>query len=179
MARAAPERMPAAVEELLRYAGIVRSLRRRATAPVAIGQAAIAPGDLVVLRTETANRDPVKFRIPDRLDIARKPSGNLGLGVGAHACPGAAIVRHVLAVTTPVFLAAHPRLDPDREVTWKGDPTISSPAVISVFLEKQPACPPVPSPAPDRTRRTGELVTGNSDPGAGTKEFVAPPIRTS
>jgi cytochrome P450 len=136
--RRQPERMPAAVDELLRYAGLVRSLHRRATADMRIGPAAVAQGDLVSLKMESANRDPAKFTSPERLDITRKPAGNLGLGVGTHACPGAAIVRLALTVTTPVFLAALPCLATDNPVEWKGDTTVAWPAVIPVLLNKQP-----------------------------------------
>jgi cytochrome P450 len=135
--RRQPERMPAAADELLRYAGLVRSLNRRATADLRIGTAEVARGDLVTLKMESANRDPAKFPSPEQLDITRKPVGNLGFGAGPHACPGAAIVRLALAVATPVFLAAQPRLDPENPVEWKGDATVAWPAVIPVRLKKQ------------------------------------------
>lgn len=141
-----PERLSSAVEELLRYAGIVRSLHRRATQAMTIGEAAIAKGDFLALKLETANRDPLKYEDPERLDITRRRTGHLGLGVGIHACPGATIVRTALAVTTPVFLAAHPRLDPDQPVEWKGNATITWPSAIPVRLERQSAKPaPTPS----------------------------------
>lgn len=134
-----PERLPSAVEELLRYAGTVRSLHRRAAQDLTIGSAAIAQGDFLALKIESANRDPLHYEDPGRLDITRRRAGHLGLGVGPHACPGATIVRMALAVTTPMFLAAHPRLDPNLPVEWKGDATITWPSIIPVRLEKQPA----------------------------------------
>jgi cytochrome P450 len=135
--RSEPDRMPDAVEELLRYAGIVRSLTRRAACDLEIGEAKIAKGDLVSLRLETANRDPSRYEAPEQLDISRRRNGNLALGAGAHACPGSAIIRLTLSVVTPIFLAAQPEIEPGAEVQWLGDRFVTWPSVIPVRLKKQ------------------------------------------
>jgi cytochrome P450 len=136
MLRDEPRWMPNAVEELLRFAGIVHTLRRHATKDVLVGRVQIAEGDTVVLKMESANRDPMKFESPELLDITRQTSGNLGLGTGVHACPGALIVRAALAVTTPVFLAAYPSLEPDAPIVWTGDTALRWPLAVSVMFEK-------------------------------------------
>ena len=69
--RACPDLAAGAIEELLRYSGIVRRVFRRATANVDLGGVNIAQGDLVVLNLASANRDPEQFPDPNRLDIAR------------------------------------------------------------------------------------------------------------
>jgi len=133
-----PQWMPGAAEELLRYAGIVHTLYRRATKGVILGDAHIAGGDFVILNVESANRDPVKFHSPDRLDITRQPVGNLGLGAGPHACLGAAIVRIAFSLATPIFLAADPSLDASAPVVWTADDSVRWPLVIRARLRKQP-----------------------------------------
>jgi cytochrome P450 len=40
---------------------------------------------------------------PARLDISRRPIGQLGLGKGLHACVGAVLVRTAFAAITPSF----------------------------------------------------------------------------
>ena len=65
--RAHPDLLPGAIDELLRYAGIVRRVYRRATANVDLGGVTIADGELVVLMLASANRDPEQFPDPDRL----------------------------------------------------------------------------------------------------------------
>jgi cytochrome P450 len=133
-----PQWMPSAVEELLRYAGIVHTLYRRAAKDVIIGEARIAKDDRIILKLESANRDPAKFDSPDRLDITRQPAGNVALGAGPHACVGAAMVRIAFSLTTPVFLAADPCLEANSPIVWTGDTSVRWPLVIRARLRKQP-----------------------------------------
>ena len=127
-----------AVEELLRYSGSVHTLHRLATEDIVIGDAAIAKGDHIILKLESANRDPLRFDSPNCLDISRRPSGNLGLGTGAHACAGAAIIRIAATLITPVFVAASPCLDPDIPVFWTGDSSVRWPTKVPARLTALP-----------------------------------------
>jgi hypothetical protein len=137
MLRTEPHWMPYAVEELLRYAGIVHTLYRQATKDVVLGDAHIAKDERIILKMESANRDPIKFDSPDRLDITRRPTGNLGLGAGPYACAGGVIVRKALSLVTPAFLDAHPILDEGAPILWTGDTSIRRPLAVSVRLWKQ------------------------------------------
>lgn len=136
--RDTPRLLPCAVEEMIRYGGLVRNLHRRASREVTIGDTCVAAGDLLSLSVETANRDPHKYGDPERFDITRHPSGNLALGAGSHACPGASIVRLALTLTTPLFLRASPTLSPDTPILWEGGSTIRWPSVVPVQLHRQP-----------------------------------------
>ena len=60
--RAHPELMPGAIEELLRYAGIVRRVFRRATAKVDLGGVRIAEGELAVLMLASAKLTVAQVR---------------------------------------------------------------------------------------------------------------------
>ena len=137
MLRTEPHWMPYAVEELLRYAGIVHTLYRQATKDVVLGDAHIAKDERIILKLESANRDPIKFDSPDRLDITRRPTGNLGLGAGPYACAGGVIVRKALSLVTPTFLAAHPILNEGAPILWTGDTSIRRPLAVSVRFWKQ------------------------------------------
>jgi hypothetical protein len=128
---AQPDLMPGAMEELLRYAGIVHTLHRQASRDLRIGEADIVQGQSVILRMNSANHDPAKFDDPHRLDITRRPSGHLGLGTGLYACAGAVLVRSAFAIVTPLFLAARPTLDPGAPVIWTSDTSIQWPRVVS------------------------------------------------
>ncbi|WP_439597760.1 cytochrome P450 [Falsiroseomonas sp.] len=77
------------LRETLRLAGPIRRPNRRvALAEAEIGGARFLPGDLVLLPTDRAHRDPAAFPDPERLDPARKGAALLAFGGGAHMCQG-------------------------------------------------------------------------------------------
>jgi hypothetical protein len=132
-----PDLTPGAMEELLRYAGIVHTLYRQASRDICIGEARIARGQAVILKMDAANFDPAKFDEPHRLNIRRQPSGHLGLGAGPYACAGAALVRSAFSLITPLFLAADPRLEAERPVAWTGDTSIRWPQVVFARFQRR------------------------------------------
>lgn len=90
---AAPERIPAAVEEFLRLETPVQGLCRTTLRPVRIHDVTIPPGEKVLLLFGAANRDEREFPQPDRLDPDRRVERHLAFGFGAHYCVGAALAR--------------------------------------------------------------------------------------
>lgn len=123
-----------ATEELLRYAGVVHTIRRTANADVRIGSAYVRRGQTVMLEVDSANFDPVRFDNPHQLDFARRGGGHLALGRGLHACVGSYLVRMASCVAIPKFVQARLMLDSTREVTWTGDRTLLWPLVVPVTL---------------------------------------------
>jgi cytochrome P450 len=91
--QADPSKVPAAVEELLRYVSPVHTLARRALQNVTIRGVDIAEGSSLYLFVGSANRDAEKYPDPERLDINRHPTRTLGFGYGIHYCLGAALAR--------------------------------------------------------------------------------------
>lgn len=135
--RAERDLLPSATEELLRYAGVVHTLFRRANTDVIIEQTKVARGERVFLKVASANRDPSKFLDPNRLDLGRRAAGQLGLGTGTHACVGAVLVRIAFAAVTPVFLDALPALQNNDPIQWNEDSTVCSPISIPVILRRR------------------------------------------
>jgi cytochrome P450 len=95
--RADPGRIPAAVEELVRYVIISGSgfipLARITREEVRLGGVTIPAGETVLPSFNVANRDPAAFAEPDQLDVGRAPKTHLGFGAGAHHCLGAQLAR--------------------------------------------------------------------------------------
>ncbi len=91
--RADLDLLPNAIEETLRYAGIVPALPRLTTQDTEVGGVKIPKGQLVLPFFMAANRDPRRFPEPDRFDITRKTTGHLGFGFGVHFCLGAHLAR--------------------------------------------------------------------------------------
>jgi len=134
--RAQPDLIPGAMDELLRYAGLVRKLFRRVAASVDLGGVRIAEGERVILMLASANRDPAQFPEPDRLDVTRQAAGQVALGAGPHACVGASLIRMAAAAATGALvekLAAEALSGP---VPWCGGSGFSSPASLYVRLRR-------------------------------------------
>lgn len=111
--------MPNAVEETLRYAGIVPTLPRLTTQDVEVGGVKIPAGQIVMPFFMAANRDPRRFPDPDRYDITRKTTGHLSFGFGAHFCLGA----HLARLETRIAMEAVLRRLPNLRITGKSEET--------------------------------------------------------
>jgi len=88
------ERLPAAAEEVVRYASPVNWMRRNVTTDTDLLGHPYRAGDRVVLYYVSANRDDRVFTDPARFDITRTPNPHVGFGApGPHFCLGAHLAR--------------------------------------------------------------------------------------
>ncbi|MGW0516174.1 cytochrome P450 [Crossiella sp. NPDC003009] len=106
-----PEVIPSAVEELLRYYDIILD-GRRVTEDVELAGCPMRKGDLVLLLSGAANRDPREFERADEVLLDRSPNRHLTFGWGIHRCVGAHLARQELKV---VFEEWHRRI-PDYRI---------------------------------------------------------------
>lgn len=89
-----PEKMPQAVEEMVRCRPSFRRSERVATRDMVFDDVEINKGDVIYLWTASANRDPVLVPDrPDEFDIRRKPVRHQGFGAGIHMCIGNVLAR--------------------------------------------------------------------------------------
>ncbi|GII64180.1 cytochrome P450 [Sphaerisporangium krabiense] len=113
--RSAPELMPRAVHELLRWCGPVQATRMRyAAEDVEVGGMRVRKGEPVMALLAGGNHDPRAFGDPGRLDITREPDGrketHVGFGHGLHYCLGAALARQEGEVAFEALLRRFPGL---------------------------------------------------------------------
>ncbi|BBZ29628.1 cytochrome P450 [Mycolicibacterium madagascariense] len=108
-------KIPAAVEELLRYVGPVQYNVRYTLREVTVPSGTIPAGKPVFLMGASANRDPEAFTDGETFDIDRDrlQAQNLGLGYGIHSCLGAALARMESAVALEHLLDFMPRYEVD------------------------------------------------------------------
>jgi cytochrome P450 len=123
--RSDPALMPKAIEEMMRYDPPIHvSLALPAVRkPVEIGGVRLEPGTLMFVILAAANRDPARFRDPDKFDITRDPNPHLSFGEGIHHCLGAPLARLEGRVVFNTALKKFPQLrltDPDAPATYKG-----------------------------------------------------------
>jgi cytochrome P450 len=109
-------KIPAAVEELLRYEPPVHYNVRRSMREVNLHGVTIPEGKPVFLLGGSAHRDPEAFTDADTFDIDRDrtEAQNLGFGYGVHSCLGAALARMESAIALDRLLDFMPRY----EVLW-------------------------------------------------------------
>lgn len=102
--RADPTKLPAAIEEVLRYRAPFPRLARRTTTEVELGGKRIPADALLLLWVASANRDSAQFADPDRFDIHRMPNHHLSFGYGIHFCLGAPLARLEARVALEILL---------------------------------------------------------------------------
>ena len=90
---AAPEGIPNAVEEVLRYEPPAQQISRVTSREVELHGKVVPGGSTVVMIVGAANRDERRFADAERFDINRRIGHHLSLSYGAHFCLGASLAR--------------------------------------------------------------------------------------
>lgn len=105
------ERLPGAVEEVVRYATPVTWMRRTLTRDYELQGHVYRSGDRVVLYYNSANRDESVFNDPHTFDITRSPNPHVGFGApGPHFCLGAHLARREVTVLLRELYTRFPNL---------------------------------------------------------------------
>ncbi|MFF3013315.1 cytochrome P450 [Streptomyces sp. NPDC057939] len=116
--RADPGLLDGAIEEMLRYDGPVETCTERlALEDVEMGGVVIPAGSAVLIAMADADRDPARFREPDRFDIRRDARGHIAFGHGLHHCLGAPLARMEGRIALRSLLARFPGLTRDTAAT--------------------------------------------------------------
>jgi cytochrome P450 len=113
-----PEKIPGAVEEMLRFESPAQALPRRTTRPVKLHGVEIPAGEAVKLVWAAANRDEREFPEPDRFDVERNLKRHLAFGQGIHFCLGANLARLEARVAFEELLGRIPDYKLEAEPTW-------------------------------------------------------------
>jgi cytochrome P450 len=110
--------LPAAVEEMLRWASSTPYNRRTATRDVEVGGQPVRAGDRVTLWWASANRDEEEFADPFRFDLRRTPNRHLAFGHGSHFCLGARLARLEIRLLLEELLDAGVTVELDGPIEW-------------------------------------------------------------
>jgi cytochrome P450 len=108
-------KIPAAVEELLRYEAPSQYQVRRSMKDVELHGVTIPAGKPIFLINGAANRDPDAWTDPDKFDIDRDrtEAQNMGFGYGIHSCLGAALARMESVIALEKLLDFMPHFEVD------------------------------------------------------------------
>ncbi|MBB5640577.1 cytochrome P450 [Cryobacterium roopkundense] len=106
-----PSRIPAAIDETLRFSPSIVGWRRKALVDTEIGGVPIAAGSNILLLMGSANRDPGTFDEPETFDINRVNARNhLSFGFGIHYCLGNLLAKMQDKIVVEETLKAAPGL---------------------------------------------------------------------
>jgi cytochrome P450 family 142 subfamily A polypeptide 1 len=106
-----PDRIPVAVEEMLRWVSPIKNMARTVTRDVELRGEQLHAGDKLLLLYSSANRDADVFADPFRFDIGRDPNEHVAFGFGSHFCLGNSLARLELRVMFEQLLARLPDLE--------------------------------------------------------------------
>ena len=109
--------MPQAIEEALRWEPPLLITSRVVTRATELRGIPVPAGAHVIVMLGAANRDPERYREPDRFDIFRDPKQHISFGHGPHMCLGMHLARMETRVAVDALLDRLPnlRLDPDGD----------------------------------------------------------------
>jgi cytochrome P450 len=122
--RQRPSLITSGLEELVRFDGPVHLTARVADEDVEVGGTTIAAGEQAIVLLAAANRDPARFKEPDRLDLARAVNPHLGFGAGVHACFAAPFARLLGASAINTVVAELDRLELAGDPKWNDTVTV-------------------------------------------------------
>ena len=103
-----PERIPAAVQELIRFAVPSTGIARTVLAETEVGGCPVQAGDRLLLLLASANFDEDVFPDPDAFRIDRERNPHLSFGVGPHRCVGADLATAEVEVLLETLLQRIP-----------------------------------------------------------------------
>mgnify|MGYP000152859396 CR=1 FL=1 len=115
-----PEQTEATVGELLRHGAPLHLFTRYALEMLDLGcGVTLKSGEQVALLLGAANRDPVRFKDPDRFDPGRPDGGHVTLGGGIHYCVGAQLAKLELGIALATLFERLPTLRLEAEPVFR------------------------------------------------------------
>jgi cytochrome P450 len=133
---AAGPHLDSAIDELLRWTAPVQRQRWRwVTEQTVLGDRVVERGASVVSILAAANRDPIEFPDPDRIQFDRASGRHLTFGFGTHFCLGSTLAKLEMRVALEQLAAAVPSMqliDEVDDIRWRNNSIIPGPAELWV-----------------------------------------------
>ncbi|MPY32852.1 cytochrome P450 [Streptomyces adustus] len=111
------------IDELLRYDAPIQLVARITTGEIEVGGSTIPVGSKVMILLGAANRDPLRYPDPDRLDLGRPDVRPLSFGGGPHYCIGALLAKTEARLVFTELLRRH------RDIRLSGEDVVWRPQV--------------------------------------------------
>jgi pimeloyl-[acyl-carrier protein] synthase len=133
--RRAPEKVPGAIDELLRYDSPVQMTSRIARSDRELSGHRIRRGEQLILLLASANRDPEAFSDPDRLDVTRTDVRHIAFSHGNHFCLGAQLARLEAGLALEALISRFPKFTLlPQEIPWRNNTILRGPKTLWLEL---------------------------------------------
>jgi cholest-4-en-3-one 26-monooxygenase len=130
------DKLPSAIEEMLRWTSPVKNMCRTLTADTTFHGTELRKDEKIMLMFESANFDESQFGDPENFRIDRNPNSHLAFGFGSHFCLGNQLARLELSMMTSRVLERLPdlRLAEGAEVPLRPANFVSGPEAMPVVF---------------------------------------------
>jgi hypothetical protein len=132
MLREDPALARKALQETMRFSQAIHPLYRATMRETELGGATLAAGVKMMLFLGSANRDPRRFDQPERFEIGRDATAQLGFGSGVHSCAGQQLARLEGEAVLGALARRVDRLELDGEPTRRRHNTLHTWAQLPV-----------------------------------------------
>lgn len=129
-----PAMVPAAGEEMLRWASSATHSMRVTRQDAVLAGTEIPAGERVVVWVRSANRDEAAFDSPDEFRVDRRPNRHLALGTGEHVCIGQTMARHQMRMVLEALTTRVSTIELAGEVRWISSLAVSGPATLPMRI---------------------------------------------
>jgi cytochrome P450 len=126
-------RIPAALEEVLRYETVAQVGKRTVRAAGAeAGGVAVEVGDTITCLLGAADRDPARWERPGAFDTRRPAKNHFGFGFGLHYCLGINLARLETAIWLDRLLDRLPEWDLAGEIGYGVNFVLRGPVTVPI-----------------------------------------------
>ncbi len=133
-----PKKIPAAIDEVLRFSGSIVGWRRKALKETEVGGVKIPEGGELLLLMGSANRDAARFEDGEEFDISRgNAREHLSFGFGIHYCLGnmLAKLQAKIALEEVARLAPNLKLESPEGIEFRENISFRVPETVPVSWE--------------------------------------------
>ncbi|MGM0931331.1 MAG: cytochrome P450 [Actinomycetota bacterium] len=133
-----PKKIPAAIDEVLRFSGSIVGWRRKALKDTEVGGVKIPEGGELLLLMGAANRDAARFEDGEEFDISRgNAREHLSFGFGIHYCLGnmLAKLQAKIALEEVARLAPNLKLESPEGIEFRENISFRVPETVPVSWE--------------------------------------------
>ncbi|MFT4470673.1 cytochrome P450 [Arthrobacter sulfonylureivorans] len=133
-----PKKIPAAIDEVLRFSGSIVGWRRKALKDTEVGGVKIPEGGELLLLMGSANRDAARFEDGEEFDISRgNAREHLSFGFGIHYCLGnmLAKLQAKIALEEVARLAPNLTLESPEGIEFRENISFRVPETVPVSWE--------------------------------------------